>query len=45
MLNKFDIIILAVVLVFAAIGYYRGLIRSVLSLVQFFVVTILSIYN
>ena len=44
MLNKFDIIILAVVLVFAAIGYYRGLIRSVLSLVQFFVVTILSIY-
>ena len=44
MLNKFDIIILAVVFLFTAIGYYRGLIRSVLSLVQFFVVTMLSIY-
>jgi len=44
MLNKFDIIILAVVLLFMAIGYYRGLIRSVLSLVQYFAVTVLAIY-
>ncbi len=42
-MSKFDLGILLVILVFMLLGYYKGLVRSALSLVQYFVVTILSV--
>lgn len=42
-MNKADLFILIVILIFMLMGYYKGLIKSILSVIQYFVVTILSI--
>jgi len=42
-MNKVDLIILLIVLIFMLFGYYKGLVKSVLSVVQYFAVIILSI--
>ena len=42
-MNKFDLGIFLIILIFMLWGYYKGLVKSVLSLVQYFVVVILSI--
>lgn len=42
-MNKFDLGIFLIILIFMLWGYYKGLVKSILSLVQYFVVVILSI--
>ncbi len=42
-MNKADFVILLIVLFFMIWGYYKGLVRSVLSVVQYFAVIILSL--
>lgn len=42
-MNKFDLIILLIILIFMLCGYYKGLVKSILSVVQYFVVLFLSI--
>ena len=42
-MNKFDLVILLIVLVFMLIGYYRGLVKSVLSVVQYFAVIFFAV--
>ena len=42
-MNKADCVILLIVLFFMIWGYYKGLVRSVLSVVQYFAVIILSL--
>lgn len=42
-MSKFDLIIVLVVLIFMILGYYKGLVRSILSVVQYFAVIVLSI--
>lgn len=43
-MNKVDLIILGIILVFMLIGYKKGLIKVVLSMVQYIVVLILSVF-
>ena len=43
-MNKFDLIIILIVLIFMIFGYYKGLVKSILSVVQYFAVIILSIW-
>jgi len=43
-MNKVDLVILLIVLVCMLVGYYRGLIKSILSVVQYFLVIILAIH-
>jgi len=43
-MNKFDLGILLIILICMLVGYYRGLVKSILSLVQYFAVIVLSIY-
>jgi len=42
-MNKVDLVILLIILAFMLLGYYKGLVKSVLSVVQYFLVIILSI--
>ena len=42
-MNKADFVILLIVLFFMIWGYYKGLVKSVLSVVQYFAVIILSL--
>lgn len=42
-MNKFDFIILLIILIFMLCGYYKGLVKSILSVVQYFAVLFLSI--
>jgi len=42
-MNKFDLGILLIILIFMLLGYYKGLVKSILNVVQYFVVIILSI--
>ena len=43
-MNKFDLGILLIILIFMLLGYYRGLVKSILSVAQYFVVIILSLF-
>lgn len=43
-MNKFDFVIILIVLIFMVLGYYKGLVKSILSVVQYFAVIFLSIY-
>ena len=42
-MNKADFVILLIVFIFMIWGYYKGLVKSVLSVVQYFAVIILSL--
>lgn len=43
MMNRVDLIIFLIILIFMLFGYWKGLVKSVLSVVQYFAVVFLSI--